>query len=61
MELPFLPDRDYFTMAEAVRMASVPAHTLRYWETRFGDLRRIVLPRTHQHRPLVAALRERIG
>ena len=28
---------------------------------RFGDLRRIVLPRTHQHRPLVAALRERIG
>jgi DNA-binding transcriptional MerR regulator len=39
MELPFLPDRDYFTMAEAARMASVPAHTLRYWETRFGDLR----------------------
>ena len=28
---------------------------------RFGDLRRIVLPRTHQHRPLLAALRERIG
>lgn len=39
MELPFLPDRDYFTMREAARMAGVPAHTLRYWETRFGDLR----------------------
>jgi uncharacterized protein YcaQ len=28
---------------------------------RFGDVGRIVLPRTHQHRLLVAALRERIG
>jgi DNA-binding transcriptional MerR regulator len=26
-------------MREAARLASVPAHTLRYWETRFGDLR----------------------
>ena len=39
MELPFLPDRDYFTMREAARMAGVPDHTLRYWESRFGDLR----------------------
>lgn len=39
MELPFLPDRDYFTMREAARLAQVPAHTLRYWETRFGELR----------------------
>ena len=39
MELPFLPDRDFFTMREAARLASVPAHTLRYWESRFGDLR----------------------
>ena len=39
MELPFLPDRDYFTMREAARLASVPPHTLRYWESRFGDLR----------------------
>ena len=39
MELPFLPDRDFFTMREAARLASVPPHTLRYWETRFGDLR----------------------
>ncbi len=39
MELPFLPDREFFTMREAARLASVPDHTLRYWETRFGDLR----------------------
>ncbi len=39
MELPFLPDRDFFTMREAARLAQLPAHTLRYWETRFGDLR----------------------
>lgn len=39
MELPFLPDREYFTMREAARLAQVPAHTLRYWESRFGDLR----------------------
>ncbi|OGS40813.1 MAG: hypothetical protein A2506_05965 [Elusimicrobia bacterium RIFOXYD12_FULL_66_9] len=39
MELPFLPDRDFFTMREAARLAQVPPHTLRYWEGRFGDLR----------------------
>ncbi len=39
MELPFLPDRDFLTMAEAARLAAVPPHTLRYWESRFGDLR----------------------
>jgi DNA-binding transcriptional MerR regulator len=39
MELPFLPDREFFTMREAARMAQLPAHTLRYWESRFGDLR----------------------
>jgi DNA-binding transcriptional MerR regulator len=39
MELPFLPDRDFFTMREAARLSQLPAHTLRYWETRFGDLR----------------------
>lgn len=26
-------------MREAARLAQVPPHTLRYWETRFGDLR----------------------
>jgi DNA-binding transcriptional MerR regulator len=39
VELPFLPDRDYFTMRETARLAQVPPHTLRYWESRFGDLR----------------------
>ncbi len=39
MELPFLPDRDFYTMREASRLAQVPPHTLRYWENRFGDLR----------------------
>jgi DNA-binding transcriptional MerR regulator len=39
LELPFLPDREFFTMREAARLAQLPAHTLRYWESRFGDLR----------------------
>lgn len=39
MELPFLPDKEYFTMREASRLAQVPPHTLRFWESRFGDLR----------------------
>lgn len=39
MELAALPDRDFFTMREAAGLAQLPAHTLRYWESRFGDLR----------------------
>lgn len=39
MELPFLPDKDYFSVREASRVAQVPPHTLRYWESRFGELR----------------------
>ena len=39
MELPFLPDRDFYTMREASRLAQVPPHTQRYWANRFGDLR----------------------
>lgn len=39
MELPFLPDRDYFTMREASRLAQVPPHTLRFWESKFGELK----------------------
>ncbi len=39
MELPFLPDRDYFTMREASRLAQVPPHTLRFWEGKFADLK----------------------
>lgn len=48
MELPFLPDREFFTVREAARLASVPAHTLRYWETRFGDLRPARRPGGHR-------------
>lgn len=39
MQLPPLPDKDFFTMGEVCRIAQVPAHTLRYWEGRFGALR----------------------
>lgn len=37
MELPpALPDKEFFTMREASRIAQVPSYTLRYWETRVG-------------------------
>lgn len=36
---PPIPDRDYFNIGEACRIAQVPPHTLRYWESRFGALR----------------------
>ncbi len=41
MELrpPPLPDKDFFSVGEASRLAQVPAHTLRYWEGKFGALR----------------------
>lgn len=48
MELPFLPDREYFSMREAARLTSVADHTLRYWETRFGDLRPARRPGGHR-------------
>ncbi|MBI4376575.1 MAG: MerR family transcriptional regulator [Elusimicrobia bacterium] len=31
-----LPDKEFFTMGEACRLAQVASHTLRYWETRVG-------------------------
>jgi DNA-binding transcriptional MerR regulator len=36
---PALPDKEFFTMGEAARIAQVPAHTLRYWEQRVGLLK----------------------
>lgn len=39
LELPALPDKDFFTMGEMSRIAQVPAHTLRYWEARVGLLK----------------------
>src|ERR1700748_1548185 len=53
MELPFLPDRDYFTMRGPRPRPGVPDHTLRCWETRFGDLRPSRL--TGGHRRLTRA------
>jgi DNA-binding transcriptional MerR regulator len=49
VELPFLPDRDYFTMREASRLAQVPPHTLRYWENHFGDLKPSRKQGGHRH------------
>ena len=48
MDLPVLPDREYFTVREAARLAQLPAHTLRYWESRFGDLRPARRPGGHR-------------
>lgn len=39
LELPALPDKDFFTMGEISKIAQVPAHTLRYWEARVGLLK----------------------
>lgn len=36
---PPLPDKDYFNIGEACRIAQVPEYTLRYWERRFRMLR----------------------
>jgi DNA-binding transcriptional MerR regulator len=39
VERPQLPDKNFFSMGEACRIAQVPAYTLRYWESHFGDLK----------------------
>ena len=39
LELPALPDKDFFSMGEISRIVHVPAHTLRYWEARMGLLK----------------------
>ncbi|MFA6003813.1 MAG: MerR family transcriptional regulator [Elusimicrobiota bacterium] len=33
---PPIPDQEFFTMGEACRIAQVPPHTLRYWESEVG-------------------------
>lgn len=48
MELPFLPDKEYFSIQEASRLSAVPEYTLRYWESRFGDLRPARRPGGHR-------------
>lgn len=41
LESPPLPDREYFNIGEASRIAQVPVHTLRYWESSARLLRPI--------------------
>lgn len=36
---PLLPDRQFFNIGEAARLAQVPDYTLRYWEMRLRLLR----------------------
>jgi len=36
---PLLPDKEFFNIGEACRILQIPAHRLRYWETRFPTLR----------------------
>lgn len=49
MELPSIPPgQEFFTMREAAALAQVPPHTLRYWESRFGDLRPARRPGGHR-------------
>ena len=38
-EKGLLPDKELFNIGEACRILQVPAHTLRYWETRLRLLR----------------------
>lgn len=59
-ELPELPDKAFFSMGEACRIVSLPAHTLRYWEARVGSpkpARRSSGHRRYSRSDLEAALR----
>lgn len=58
--MPELPDKAFFSMGEACRIVSVPAHTLRYWEIRVGSpkpARRSSGHRRYSRSDLEAALR----
>jgi DNA-binding transcriptional MerR regulator len=35
---PELPDKRYFRIGEVSKLAGLPSHTLRYWETEFKNL-----------------------
>ena len=39
LKAPLLTAKDFFTMGETSLIVSVPAHTLRYWESHVGFLR----------------------
>ena len=50
-----LIDEDKLTEIEDAFVAALEAHRI------FGGMRRVVLPRVHLHRPLVAAVRGYLG
>lgn len=39
LELPPIPDKEYFSIGEASSIAQIPAYVLRYWESEFKLLR----------------------
>jgi DNA-binding transcriptional MerR regulator len=39
LEMPPIPEKEYFTIGEVSRIAQVPAYVLRYWESEFSVLR----------------------
>lgn len=39
MKSTLIPDKLYFSIGEVSRLADIPEHVLRYWETEFGNLR----------------------
>lgn len=39
LEIPPIPDKEYFTISEVSQITQVPKYTLRYWENEFKLLR----------------------
>ena len=39
VQVPPIPDKQYFTIGEISRITQVPQYTLRYWENEFKLLR----------------------
>jgi DNA-binding transcriptional MerR regulator len=39
LEIPSIPDKEYFTIGEVFQITQVEKHTLRYWEKEFNLLR----------------------
>lgn len=39
MTEPIIPDKLYFKIGEVAKMAEVPTHVLRYWESEFSAIR----------------------
>jgi DNA-binding transcriptional MerR regulator len=39
MELPPIPDKEFFSIGEVSQIAQIPSYVLRYWESEFALLR----------------------